>query len=59
MLKYIGIFSFLAPTTTAAVKTQMTKPKVQISSGQTLPPVKIETEDSSLKRKREDEDYDV
>ncbi|XP_014475841.1 PREDICTED: transcription initiation factor TFIID subunit 9 isoform X2 [Dinoponera quadriceps] len=48
-----------ATTATTAVKAQVTKPKIQISSAPTLPPVKMETEDSSLKRKREDEDYDV
>ncbi|XP_020287329.1 transcription initiation factor TFIID subunit 9 isoform X2 [Pseudomyrmex gracilis] len=47
-----------ATTSTATVKTQITKPKIQITSGQTLPVVKMET-DETLKRKREDEDYDV
>ncbi|KMQ89809.1 transcription initiation factor tfiid subunit 9-like protein [Lasius niger] len=47
-----------ATTSTATVKTQVTKPKIQISSAQTLPAVKVETEES-LKRKREDDDYDV
>lgn len=49
---------FTATTSTANVKTQITKPKIQITSGQTLPVVKMET-DETLKRKREDEDYDV
>lgn len=47
-----------ATTSTTAVKTQVTKPKIQISSAQTLPTVKMET-DETLKRKREDDDYDV
>ncbi|KAF3425061.1 hypothetical protein E2986_04834 [Frieseomelitta varia] len=40
------------------VKAQVGKPKIQISSGQTMPPVKVEVEES-MKRKREDDDYDV
>lgn len=40
------------------MKAQVTKPKIQISSGQAGPPVKVEVEDS-MKRKREDDDYDV
>lgn len=47
-----------ATSSSATVKTQVTKPKIQISSGQTLPTVKTET-DETLKRKREDDDYDV
>lgn len=47
-----------ATTSTATVKTQVTKPKIQISSAQTLPTTKMET-DETLKRKREDDDYDV
>lgn len=47
-----------ATTSTTAVKTQVTKPKIQISSNQTLPAVKMET-DETLKRKREEDDYDV
>ncbi|XP_017790150.1 PREDICTED: transcription initiation factor TFIID subunit 9 isoform X2 [Habropoda laboriosa] len=42
----------------ATVKAQVAKPKIQISSGQAMPPVKMEVEDS-MKRKREDDDYDV
>lgn len=50
---------FTATTSTANVKAQITKPKIQITSGQTsVPAVKMETDDT-LKRKREDEDYDV
>lgn len=44
--------------TTSAVKAQVAKPKIQITSGQTMPAVKMEV-DESMKRKREDEDYDV
>lgn len=40
------------------MKAQVTKPKIQISSGQTGPAIKLEMEDS-MKRKREDDDYDV
>ncbi|XP_043791036.1 transcription initiation factor TFIID subunit 9 isoform X2 [Apis laboriosa] len=40
------------------VKAQVSKPKIQISSGQTMPPVKMEVEEP-MKRKREDDDYDV
>lgn len=47
-----------APTGTATVKAQVAKPKIQVSSGQTMPPIKMETDDI-LKRKREDDDYDV
>ncbi|XP_011165025.1 transcription initiation factor TFIID subunit 9 [Solenopsis invicta] len=47
-----------ATTSTTTVKTQVTKPKIQITSNQTLPAVKMET-DESLKRKREEDDYDV
>ncbi|KYM77548.1 Transcription initiation factor TFIID subunit 9, partial [Atta colombica] len=47
-----------AATSTTTVKTQVTKPKIQITSNQTLPTVKMET-DESLKRKREEEDYDM
>ncbi|KAG5318179.1 TAF9 factor, partial [Pseudoatta argentina] len=53
--------SFKTPataTSTTTVKTQVTKPKIQITSNQTLPSVKMET-DESLKRKREEEDYDM
>ncbi|XP_053981009.1 transcription initiation factor TFIID subunit 9 isoform X2 [Hylaeus anthracinus] len=46
-----------AASGTATVKAQVTKPKIQITSGQTMPPIKIEEE--SMKRKREDDDYDV
>lgn len=42
----------------ATVKAQVSKPKIQISSGQTMPPVKVEVEEP-MKRKREDDDYDV
>ncbi|KAF7387147.1 hypothetical protein HZH68_012824 [Vespula germanica] len=47
-----------APTGTATVKAQIPKPKVHVTSGQTMPPMKIEADDS-VKRKREDDDYDV
>ncbi|XP_033340759.1 TBP-associated factor 9 isoform X2 [Megalopta genalis] len=47
-----------ASTGPATVKAQVAKPKIQISSGQTMPPVKMEMEDS-MKRKREDDDYDI
>ncbi|XP_011700316.1 PREDICTED: transcription initiation factor TFIID subunit 9-like isoform X2 [Wasmannia auropunctata] len=47
-----------ATTSNTTVKTQVTKPKIQITSNQTLPVVKMET-DESLKRKREEDDYDV
>ncbi|XP_017891501.1 transcription initiation factor TFIID subunit 9 [Ceratina calcarata] len=47
-----------ATTGGGTVKAQVAKPKIQISSGQTMPPVKMEIEDS-MKRKREDDDYDV
>lgn len=47
-----------ATTGSGTVKAQVTKPKIQISSGQAGPPVKVEVEDS-MKRKREDDDYDV
>ncbi|XP_050477355.1 transcription initiation factor TFIID subunit 9-like [Bombus huntii] len=47
-----------ATTGGATVKAQVAKPKIQISSGQTMPPIKVEIEDS-MKRKREDDDYDV
>ncbi|XP_076662574.1 TBP-associated factor 9 [Halictus rubicundus] len=47
-----------ATTGPATVKAQVTKPKIQISSGQAMPPVKMELEDS-MKRKREDDDYDI
>ncbi|XP_066591703.1 transcription initiation factor TFIID subunit 9 isoform X2 [Prorops nasuta] len=47
-----------ANTGAATVKTQVAKPKIQITSGQTMPTVKTECEESS-KRKREDDDYDV
>lgn len=47
-----------ATTGGATVKAQVAKPKIQISSGQAMPPVKMEIEDS-MKRKREDDDYDV
>jgi len=49
---------FTATTNTTTVKTQVTKPKIQITSNQTLPAVKMET-DESLKRKREEDEYDV
>lgn len=53
------VLKFSTATTGAAtVKAQVAKPKIQISSGQTMPPVKMEIEDS-MKRKREDDDYDV
>jgi len=48
-----------ATTSTTTVKTQVTKPKIQITSAQTLPSVKMEISDNALKRKREEEDYDV
>ena len=51
------MFKFIATTGGATVKAQVAKPKIQISSGQTMPPIKVEIEDS-MKRKRED-DYDV
>ncbi|XP_031830444.1 TBP-associated factor 9 [Nomia melanderi] len=47
-----------ATTGPATVKAQVSKPKIQITSGQTMPPVKMEIEDS-MKRKREDDDYDI
>ncbi|XP_012259851.2 transcription initiation factor TFIID subunit 9 [Athalia rosae] len=43
---------------TAAVKSAVGKPKIQISSGQPVPVIKMET-DESAKRKREEEDYDI
>lgn len=49
---------FVAATNTTSVKTQVTKPKIQITSNQSLSTVKMET-DESLKRKREEEDYDM
>lgn len=54
----ININISAATTSTATVKTQVTKPKIQITSAQTLPTVKTEA-DETLKRKREDDDYDV
>ncbi|XP_060820085.1 transcription initiation factor TFIID subunit 9-like [Bombus pascuorum] len=47
-----------ATTGGTTVKAQVAKPKIQISPGQTMPPIKVEIEDS-MKRKREDDDYDV
>ena len=41
------------------VKAQIAKSKMPPTAGQTLPPVKIETDSDSAKRKREDDDYDV
>lgn len=52
------VFKFLANAGSGTVKAQVTKPKIQISSGQTGPAIKLEMEDS-MKRKREDDDYDV
>ncbi|KAG7205889.1 hypothetical protein KM043_007818 [Ampulex compressa] len=53
------VLKFSTATTGAAgVKTQVAKPKIQITSGQAMPPVKMEIDDS-VKRKREDDDYDV
>lgn len=57
-LQLLMFYIFIAPTGTSTVKAQIPKPKVQITSGQTMPHMKIETDDS-VKRKREDEDYDV
>ncbi|XP_015587903.1 transcription initiation factor TFIID subunit 9 [Cephus cinctus] len=53
------VFKFSTGTPgVAAVKNQAAKPKIQITSGQAIPVIKMETEDSS-KRKREDDDYDA
>lgn len=49
---------YITATTSTTVKTQVTKPKIQVTSVQTMPPVKMEIEEASLKRKREDDDYD-
>lgn len=52
------VLKFSAAGGGATVKAQVSKPKIQISSGQTMPPVKVEVEEP-MKRKREDDDYDV
>ncbi|XP_012539043.1 transcription initiation factor TFIID subunit 9 isoform X2 [Monomorium pharaonis] len=51
-------FSTATSNSTTTIKTQVAKPKIQITSTQAMPAVKMET-DESLKRKREEEDYDV
>ncbi|XP_012276880.1 transcription initiation factor TFIID subunit 9 [Orussus abietinus] len=53
------VFKFSTGSTgTTTVKTQVAKPKIQMSTSQSVPSVKMEM-DESLKRKREEEDYDV
>lgn len=52
------VLKFSAAGGGATVKAQVSKPKIQFSSGQTMPPVKVEVEEP-MKRKREDDDYDV
>lgn len=53
------VFKFSQGTTpSTTVKTQVMKPKIQVTQGQSAAPVKMEV-DETAKRKREDDDYDV
>lgn len=60
-MKIRTIFLLISGTTGTAVQQapQLSKPKVQITAAQTLPSVKMEIDEPSAKRKRDEEDYDV
>ncbi|XP_043467117.1 transcription initiation factor TFIID subunit 9 [Leptopilina heterotoma] len=53
------VFKFSAGTSAPTMKTPIIKSQMQQTSGQTLSVVKLKSDSDSVKRKREEDDYDV